>query len=525
MVYEQEYIDKLRELREKGLTVQEIADAMGKTKKTMQRHLHDVGLTQWKDRSDIKDEDILHDWNELHLTVNQIAQKYDCSHDTITKRLAKYDIKSDRVEGIRKHFAETYKERWPLIKADLDKGICVTLIREKYHIRIENLKELMEQHHYIQNKGLPLAVYDELLFRIETEKSKPKPNKSLLFYLESVRDYVDTYHMLPSVNGFLDFTGRAGRNHVMTAIRKHDLGLFIDTGRTSSWVAYLQEYLNRHHVNYELNNRKILKTENGTFQELDFYLPDFHIGIEVNPVGTHSIDTKLGIKDVLYHQNKSLLACKTGVGLVHMYDADFVNTSQFEKIMRQILTVEKRRIGARKCALKEVSKTDANVFLDKYHLQGREQGSKYRYGLYDGNELCCLLTIGKSRFTHDDYEILRYCVRPDYAISGGFQKLFHYFLKKCKKGMSIVSYMDLNKRYCCESIYEKAGFAYQGLTSPDYKWVKKYGTETLNRYDTMKRKLVAQGFDENQTEVQIMRSRDFYRVYGAGAKKFVYVVK
>lgn len=526
MIYDEAYVSELKRLRERGLTVQQIADKMGKTKKTMQRHLHDVGLTANFDRSDIKDEDILRDWNEKNLTVNQIAQKYQCSHDTITKRLAKYDIKSKRAAGIKRHFSETYKMRWPLIKADLDKGMCVTMVREKYHIRIENLKELMKENGYVQQTTVPKSVYEVLVQRIKEEREIAKCDKrrNCLFYLEAVKAYIDKYDMIPSVNAFLSFTGCQHRGIIKSAIVRYDLGMFIDTSRVSSWVAVLQEYLQTKGVNYETNNRKLLVNEKGDGQEIDFYLPDYGIGIEVNPVGTHSVDTRIGILDEKYHQRKSLLALKAGVPLIHMYDADFADKNTFQKIMDLILVTDKRKIGARQCVVKELSKTIANEFLDKYHLQNGEQRASVRYGLYDGDTLCVVLTFGKSRFTKDSYEIIRYCVRPDYIVIGGFQRLFAQFVSTCHSGDTIVSYMDLNKRFSCENIYEKSGFVEVGLTEPDYVWVSRYGLETLRRYDTMKKKLIDAGYDANKTEVEIMRSRDYYRVYGAGSKRFVFTV-
>lgn len=519
MEYSDEYKAKVGELKDAGLTVQQIADEMGKTKKTMQRHISEMGLSVVTDRSDIRDEDVLEDWN-MGLTINQIAYKHKCSHETITKRLKKYDIKCGRAEGIRKHFEVTYDDRWRAIKKDLDRGLSVTMVREIHHIRIENLQMLMERHGY---RNFNESLLGQLQFRLDEERQMTNGRRNCIEYILAIQQYVNEYGMVPDIQAIKKITGRH-RDTVKRAILRYQLSEFVDMGRVSSWVSVLKDYLQSHGVNYEMNNRTLLINDDGHRQEMDVYLPDLGIGIEVNPVGTHSVDTHVGIMTKDYHQKKSLLALKSGIPLVHMYDEDFVDKHLFSKIMNMILSTDKIKVGARQCILKNVSQWEANQFLDTYHLQGKEMRSKYRYGLYHNDELLCLLTIGASRYTKDSYEILRYCVRPDYIVIGSFQKLFHAFLPQCQHGETVVSYMDLDKRFSCENIYEKSGFVEDGLTQPDYVWVTKYGLTTLKRYDTTKSKLVKQGFDAKKTEREIMHERGFYQVYHAGSKRFIYTV-
>ena len=84
--------------------------------------------------------------------------------------------------------------------------------------------------------------------------------------------------------------------------------------------------------------------------------------------------------------------------------------------------------------------------------------------------------------------------------------------------------MDLNKILKASNVYEKHGFQFDGLTRPDYVWVKRYGTETLSRYSTTKSKLVSEGYDASKSEVEIMRDRGYFRVFGSGSKRYVFVV-
>lgn len=264
-----------------------------------------------------------------------------------------------------------------------------------------------------------------------------------------------------------------------------------------------------------------------TVEDELIYLPKYNLGIEVNPVSTHSVDVgRLGLSSKNYHQEKSLLAEEKGIGLIQFYDADYHDVRRFEVFKEQLkaLVSTKTKIGARNCKIQPIDAKSSNQFLNKYHFQGMERSSFARYGLYYGENLVGVLTLGKSRYTKDEFEILRYCVDPNVVVIGGFSKLFTYALKDIKTGSKIISYMDLNKRLRASNVYEKHGFQFDGLTKPDYVWVKRYGTETLSRYNTTKSKLVSEGYDASKSEVEIMRERGYFRVFGSGSKRYVFVV-
>ena len=246
----------------------------------------------------------------------------------------------------------------------------------------------------------------------------------------------------------------------------------------------------------------------------------------MNPVSTHSVDVgKLGLSSKNYHQEKSLLAEEKGVGLIQFYDADYHDVRRFEVFKGQLraLVSRKTKIGARECVVRLIDSKSSNQFLNQYHFQGMERSSTFRYGLYHDETLVGVLTVGKSRYTQDEFEIVRYCMDPNVVVMGGFSKLFTYALRNIKSGSKIVSYMDLNKRLRASNVYETQGFQFDGLTKPDYVWVKRYGTETLSRYNTTKSKLAKEGYDTSKSEVEIMRERGYFRVFGSGSKRYVYL--
>ena len=429
---------------QKTHTVKEMAEIFGFSVTTMGRRLASLGLTKPANRTDIKDKDVVKDWND-GLTIIEIAKKYKASHDTITKRLKKYGIECSRVDGIKKHFKREHAAKWSDIKRDLDKGMSLTSVREKHCIRYTKLVELMELNSYEYKK------IEDVELNLMSEK-----------------DYIDI---------------------ILKELESLD-------------------------VEYTVEDELI-------------YLPKYNLGIEVNPVSTHSVDVgKLGLSSKTYHQEKSILTEEKGVGLIQFYDADYHDARRFDVFKEQLraLVSNKTKIGARECFVQPIDAKSSNQFLNKYHFQGMERSSSVRYGLYYGKNLVGVLTLGKSRYTSDEYEIVRYCVDPNYVIIGGFSKLFKHVLRDIKVGSKIVSYMDLNKRLRASNVYENNGFQFDGLTKPDYVWVKRYGTETLSRYTTTKSKLIAEGYDASKSEIEIMRERGYFRVFGSGSKRYVYVV-
>ena len=515
--YSEEYKNRLVELR-KDHTVAEIGKILNRSVTSVRRDLSFFGLTQSADRTDIIDFDVVSDFKS-GLTIIEIARKYNASHDTITKRLKKYGISCDRANGIKRHFSRVHESYWNDIKSDLDKGLTVNILVVKYNLSPDSIHRLIKDHGY-KYKQYGAFDYNELIRRVSLAKGKE------LLFLQAIKDYYDTYQTIPVTSTLADFV-KKDRDTIRFAVYRYNAKDFVGNTGYSSGVISLVNFLNKHNIKYRLNDRTVLVKDDGSRQEIDIYLPDFKLGIEVNPTFTHSCDTvkPYGCYDRLYHQNKSLLAEKNGIGLLQVYDDDFLDTKKQDVLLRQLSAMfkPKIKIGARKCIVSDISAKECNLFLEKYHFQGGENVSKIRKGLFYDNKLIGIMSVGNSRYAKADYEIIRYCIRPDYIIMGGFDKLFKSIfdgLQSCK----IVSYMDLNKRMSCNNTYSKHGFVFDGLTPPDYIWSTPDGKDVLLRYQTTKQKLVEMGFDEKKSEIDIMLDRGYVRVFRSGSKRYIFTI-
>lgn len=261
----------------------------------------------------------------------------------------------------------------------------------------------------------------------------------------------------------------------------------------------------------EIGNRTLISP-----YELDIYLPDLKLAFEFNGNYWHS-EELLGDKklasSIKYHQYKSLKCKELGIRLIHIFEYEWDNESNKNKIKNLIDFLIKgpdKRIYARNCIIKEVDSKEAEAFIEENHLQGNSN-SKIKLGLYYNNELVSIMTFIKSRFNKNyEWELSRFCSKKTYQIIGGASKLFKYFEINYNPE-SIISYCDISKG--AGRMYEKLGFIKKDVSSPNYKWVK--NNVILSRYQTQKNKLISEGL-VGDSENNIMRSRGFFKIYDAG---------
>lgn len=505
---------KLRLLRSQKKTLKEIANELNLSRITVSRYLKELNLQ--RNPIEIPIEDILTLYNKNY-SINEIANHFNVSHSVIAKALKKENIQFSREKNIKKHFERTHQTLWPSIEQDLNNGHSKVTIAKKYKMRIDSVTRLMSRNNYVKQFTGSLEPLEQAF--IEAQNLHGKQKTTRLRYLNAIKNYIEEHQTLPSKSNLAHVLDIAPIT-VSLYINTYQLNHLVSPTSQSNRVKSVIQLLNHLSIRYELNNRTLLQNK----QEIDIWLPDYNLGIEVNPVSTHTIDDpKWGFTSKTYHQDKSLQARKIGIALLHLYDDDFEDSRKWTVLTEQLscLTKPKLKIGARSCTIKEIDKQTAQDFLNCYHFQGADQSSRVKLGMYHGDELIAVFTCGKSRYTTHDWELYRYCVNPHYIVHGVFARFMRYFTDHyAKSGKNLISYMDLNKRMTVSNIYEREHFDYNGITSPNYIWVQRNTFEYLRRYETTKKHLIEQGYDASKTEREIMRERGFYRVYDAGSLRY-----
>jgi hypothetical protein len=217
--------------------------------------------------------------------------------------------------------------------------------------------------------------------------------------------------------------------------------------------------------------------------ELDIYLPDYKVAIELNGIYWHS--ELGGNKSKHYHLKKLELCLEKGISLIQIFDDEWINKKDIVmSILKNRLNIVDTKYFARKLVLKEVTNKEQRLFLLDNHLQGYIPCT-LALGLYDSDTLVSLATFSKARYAKKDWELLRFVTRKGSKVVGGLSRLISEF-KKRNITDTLISYCD--RRYFTGKGYEASGFERTNTTEPNYFYMKGY-LERFSRIQFQKHKL------------------------------------
>lgn len=216
----------------------------------------------------------------------------------------------------------------------------------------------------------------------------------------------------------------------------------------SQYELMVANYLDSLGVKYEVNNRSVLGGK-----EIDFYISDKKVGIEINPSVSHNSNKYaknrgrlFGSKEELYHYDKYKAAAKAGIVLLQLFEYD-LNPEQFEKktkyLLKQKLCGYDEKVYARKTVVYEAKRdvrTKCVAFLNDYHLQGSATATKYFAMEYCGE------LVGVASFKqHKGYvELKRLCFKHGAQVLGGLSKFIKAYFKSDADCDIIKSFSDNN---------------------------------------------------------------------------------
>ena len=248
--------------------------------------------------------------------------------------------------------------------------------------------------------------------------------------------------------------------------------------------------------------------------ELDLYLPDYKLAIELNCLYWHS---EL-FKDKNYHLNKTELCLEKDIQLIHIFENEWLNKPEIVKsIILSKLGIYNRKIYARNCLIKEISNKIYKQFVELNHIQGYAI-SRYRYGLYYNDELVQICSFGKSRFKKNEIELIRSCSLLNTQIIGGFDKLVKYFVSKHEPEI-LISYVD--RRYFNGHGYKN--WTLIEKTNPNYWYTKNGILENRIKYQKYKQINILEKYNKNLTEIENMYNNNFTRIWDCGNLKYKYI--
>jgi len=273
-------------------------------------------------------------------------------------------------------------------------------------------------------------------------------------------------------------------------------------------------------------NNKRFNIDNKVY-ELDIFIPEYNLGIEINGVYWHSDR----FRDKNHNFRKKEAFLKKGINVLFFWDIDINNPLKFE-IIKDIIKSKLNlniKIHARDCEFKKLEYSDVENFLIQNHIQGTIK-SKFNYGLFHKNELVSVMTFGATRFKKNkELELLRYCNKLGLNIIGGASKLFKNALIDLKRNLKInksITFGDYDFVSKENNIYKVLGFNYLNYT---LSFFYSKNNKRIHRYLLQKHKLKKLDefkyiYNESLTADEILSMKNYLKCYTCGQLKFEYKI-
>ena len=224
------------------------------------------------------------------------------------------------------------------------------------------------------------------------------------------------------------------RDAIDKKIKKLELREFIDNSFISVLEPKFQEFLNKNITSHITRYNRILLNQKGTYQEIDFLLPEYNIGFEINDISGHNILNK----DINYHYSKTLMAKEQhNIRLIHIWEWELDNEVVLNWILH-ILNQNKMQLNIfneNNYDIRSVSKEDQISFLNQYSLDNNRNFIKC-IGIYYNNELIQTISFKE--------DMLSICIKFGYEMIKGTKEVIKSYMK-CKNLDYILTYIDLSK--------------------------------------------------------------------------------
>lgn len=264
-------------------------------------------------------------------------------------------------------------------------------------------------------------------------------------------------------------------------------------------------------------DRDIVTTERSLpgLTELDIFLPEARIGIEVNGLYYHSE----AFKAAGYHKDKQEAAAALGIQLVEVWEDSW--RFQRETVMRMLahkIGVSKdQRVPGRKTKPSTITLQEARTFLNEFHLQGWASGSYYLGLRSPDGSLVAVMVL--KRAGNRRLRLERYATSA--VVAGGQSKLLRYAEQTIPGWDSITTFADAS--VSDGHLYESTGWSLEAHIPPDYSYLvagrrrHKFGYR-LERF----RSDPTLSYREGATERELAAENGLLRIWDSGKTRYVY---
>ena len=402
------------------------------------------------------------------LTIKHIANMLCCSSSFITKYLKKYDIE------IR--LAKTYNSD---INYDLLEN--AEWLHDRY---INDDMSVMDISKIINCSDVTVISFLKKFNIVKADNLLNLKDKDWLY-----KKYIEHKHTTYSLADELNCC----RTTISRWLNKHNID--ITTNKPTSFLEHkVREFLDELNIQYIASDREQIKP-----LELDIFIPDKMIAIEINGVYWHSELYKSND----YHEQKRIKCADIGIRLISLYEDDL--NERFDIIKRFLLNAlginNEERVFARKCSINyKPNKNMIKRFMDSYHIQGYAANNKAISLEYNNKIVAVMLFKGNV--------LTRYTTSK--KVVGGFSKLL-----KASGIDEIITFVDLDT--FTGDAYFKVGFEVDRYLKPDYKYV--VNAKRIHKFNFRLKKFREDPnllYEEGLTEKQLAQLNNIPRIYDSG---------
>lgn len=265
------------------------------------------------------------------------------------------------------------------------------------------------------------------------------------------------------------------------------------------------------HIELLICDRNILNNK-----EIDIYIPDYNLGIEINGTYTHSEQARSSTKTD--HVWKFKQCEQQGIQLISCWDWEWFNRNEIVKsIIRCKLNTFNQTFYARKCELTLINSIDAKQFYEENHIGGSTSylGMVFNSALVYNNELIGVMSFGYHPRNNKTMILSRFAYKLNCRILGGKERLFSLFKKQFN--VPLLSWSD--NRWFKGDMYSSLGFELTKELKPDYCYYRS-DVGLMNKQSLKKGKLLKMGGIGN-TEKELADSLKFLKLWDCGKKTWV----
>ena len=419
---------------------------------------------------------------------------------------------------------------WNLCNKEWRKENIDPIIKEKYGVdNVSQSDEIKEKKEVtlLKNYGVTRTMYsDELkekFMKTLFEKKKSNVEKFIQNYKDRFDFDEDPWVLFSSQN---------------RKIKCKKCGLILSFGNFSSDLRCpscdpTRSYLEKEMCNFlsGITNNIIVNDRTQIYsKELDFYLPDYNLAIEMHGLWWHSeaplfqrcmnksnifFEKQQKLKG--YHHQKLIQCREKGIRLIQIFEDEWRDKQDIVKSrIKNILGLTKNKLYARKCDIQVIDSKTSNQFLEANHLQGKDNASM-RLGAFYNDNLVAVMTFARPSIAKggnpnsDEWELSRFAVKQNHSVIGIASRLLKRF-KNLYDPLKIFSYADL--RWSEGHLYESLGFEFDSWTGQNYWYTN--GFERFHRFKYRKQKDDPKGI----TEWMLRAEQGLYRLWDCGNNKY-----